>query len=81
MWLPRIILACVSQPSFTAAGSAELLLYPRYHLDNASLLARYQLPQVRLDNHNNPQGRCTHLGDCGSLLEPLVQQQQLKPVC
>jgi hypothetical protein len=50
MWLPRIVLACVSQPSSTAAGSAELLLYPRYHLDNASLLARYQLPQVRLDN-------------------------------
>ena len=47
MWLPRIVLACVSQASSKAAGSSELLLYPRYHLDNASLLAQYHLPQVR----------------------------------
>ncbi len=53
MWLPRIVLACVSQASSKAAGSSELLLYPRYHLDNASLLAQYHLPQVRAARKRN----------------------------
>ncbi len=54
MWLPRIVLACASVgggrersgSGNSSVGSAELLLYPRYHLDNSSLLARYPLPQV-----------------------------------
>ena len=29
-------------------GPSQLLFYPRYHLDNSSLLARYPLEQVRL---------------------------------
>ncbi len=49
MWLPRVVLACVSTPATAnhAASSADLLLYPRYHLDNASLLGRFPLQQVR----------------------------------
>lgn len=51
MWLPRVVLACVSTPSATnAASSSDLLLYPRYHLDNASLLGRFPLQQVRVVN-------------------------------
>lgn len=48
MWLPRIVLACVSPPTaVNTASSADLLLYPRYHLDNASLLGRFPLQQAR----------------------------------
>lgn len=47
MWLPRTVLAAVSPPaSSKQGGGAELLLYPRYHLDNASILGRLSLSQV-----------------------------------
>ncbi|KAK9828450.1 hypothetical protein WJX72_000056 [[Myrmecia] bisecta] len=53
LWLPRIVVASVQRSgSGSRTGQlqapAELLLYPRYHLDNSSLLARYPLPQVPL---------------------------------
>lgn len=43
--MPRMVLVCA-----TLAGSpsaAHLLLFPRYHLDKASILARYPMDQVR----------------------------------
>ena len=60
MWLPRIVLACATLGASNSSGDrsgasgpagggggAELRLYPRYHLDNSSLLGRFGLPQVR----------------------------------
>lgn len=55
LWLPRMVLACASLGSGAAAGKkgqpsagVHLLLYPRYHLDNSSLLGRHILQQVGL---------------------------------
>ena len=49
MWLPGgIIAACAHVDTKEAAGAPQLLLYPQYHLDNSSLLARMPLKQVRL---------------------------------
>jgi hypothetical protein len=47
VWLPGgIIAACAHVDTKEAAGAPQLLLYPQYHLDNASLLARMPLKQV-----------------------------------
>jgi hypothetical protein len=47
VWLPGgIIAACAHVDTKEAAGAPQLLLYPQYHLDNASLLARMPLNQV-----------------------------------
>lgn len=51
-WVPRIVVACTQQATAagqtaTAAG-AQLRLYPRSHIDEASCLAHYQLPTVML---------------------------------
>ncbi|KAK9831279.1 hypothetical protein WJX74_010194 [Apatococcus lobatus] len=51
LWLPRIVVACVERQALTAQEAkpgaiAELLLFPRYHLDMGSLLARHSLSQV-----------------------------------
>ena len=51
VWLPRVVVACVSvHPGGRSAAKsgAQLLFYPRYHLDNSSLLARYPLEQARV---------------------------------
>ena len=44
LWLPRMVLVCATVAGSQAA--AHLLLFPRYHLDNASVLARYPVEQV-----------------------------------
>ena len=47
VWLPGgIIAACAHVDTKEATGAPQLLLYPQYHLDNASLLARMPLNQV-----------------------------------
>uniref|UniRef100_A0A061S7S9 Protein ric1 n=1 Tax=Tetraselmis sp. GSL018 TaxID=582737 RepID=A0A061S7S9_9CHLO len=46
VWLPKVVVACVRAEGSSAP--AELLLYPRYHLDNSSLLGRYPLHAVPL---------------------------------
>ena len=51
VWLPRVVVACVCvHPGGRTVpkSGAQLLFYPRYHLDNSSLLARYPLEQARL---------------------------------
>ena len=50
LWLPRVVVACALVGGAKKGDKAgcQLLLYPRYHLDNSSLLARYPLVQVRL---------------------------------
>ena len=54
LWLPRVVVACAYVGAATnpdpkpANLPCQLLLYPRYHLDHSSLLARYPLPQVSL---------------------------------
>ena len=51
VWLPRVVVACVCvHPGgrSVAKSGAQLLFYPRYHLDNSSLLARYPLEQARI---------------------------------
>ena len=48
-WLPRIVVACARiHPAGGAAvkPGAQLMLYPRYHLDASSLLATYPLAKV-----------------------------------
>eukprot|EP00854_Cymbomonas_tetramitiformis_P031450 gene31450-39555_t len=40
LWLPKIIGVC----NELSGGKHELLFYPRYHLDNQSLLLRHPLP-------------------------------------
>jgi hypothetical protein len=40
MWLGRIVVACLHRE---ATNSYELCLYPRYHLDESSLLCRLPL--------------------------------------
>lgn len=48
MWLPGgVIVAVAHVDGKEGGGSPQLLLYPQYHLDNASLLARLPLKQVR----------------------------------
>jgi len=50
VWLPRVVVACVCvHPGGRSVpkSGAQLLFYPRYHLDNSSLLARYPLEQAR----------------------------------
>jgi hypothetical protein len=48
LWLPRIVVACaLVGGDGDAPAQVQLLLYPRYHLDNESLLARYPLNEVR----------------------------------
>ncbi len=53
LWLPRVVLVCAYVGATTSSHGpkpanlpCQLLLYPRYHLDHSSLLARYPLPQV-----------------------------------
>lgn len=52
LWLPRVVVACAhvgpaaSQQATPSNLPCQLLLYPRYHLDHSSLLARYPLSQV-----------------------------------
>ena len=53
LWLPRVVLVCAYVGATTASHGpkpanlpCQLLLYPRYHLDHSSLLARHPLPQV-----------------------------------
>ncbi|KAL4420208.1 hypothetical protein ABPG77_011424, partial [Micractinium sp. CCAP 211/92] len=47
MWLPGGVIAAVAYVDGKAGAAApQLLLYPQYHLDNASLLARLPLKQV-----------------------------------
>lgn len=53
VWLPRVIVVCAHVDGVAGGGggpaehtAAQLLLYPRYHLDNSSLLARYPLAQA-----------------------------------
>ncbi|GAB4817477.1 hypothetical protein N2152v2_004523 [Parachlorella kessleri] len=47
VWLPGgIVAVCAHWDTKEGGGSPYLLLYPRHHLDNASLLARAQLPQM-----------------------------------
>lgn len=47
VWLPGgVIAACAHVDSKEAGGAAQLLLYPRHHLDTASLMARAPLHQV-----------------------------------
>lgn len=47
MWLPSgIIAACGHVDGKEGGGTPQLLLYPQYHLDNTSLLARLPLKQV-----------------------------------
>lgn len=41
LWLGRIVVACLHRE---ATNSFELCLYPRYHLDESSLLCRLPLP-------------------------------------
>lgn len=41
-------MACAQLEGDLARAPAELLLYPRYHLDNGSLLGRYALPTIPL---------------------------------
>lgn len=50
LWLPRVVVACALIGGAKKGDKAgcQLLLYPRYHLDNSSLLARYSLVQVGL---------------------------------
>ncbi len=56
LWLPRVVLVCAYVGAATnttpkpANLQCQLLLYPRYHLDHSSLLARYPLPQVSSRN-------------------------------
>lgn len=76
LWLPRIVVACVERQALTAQEAkpgaiAELLLFPRYHLDMGSLLARHPLSQVLVSEcdsllsltvtPNCPGGRCLNL--------------------
>lgn len=52
MWLPGgIIAACAYVDGKEGGGAPQLLLYPQYHLDNASLLARLPLKQARICRH------------------------------
>ncbi len=54
VWLPRVVVACVAvHPGGRSVpkSGAQLLFYPRYHLDNSSLLARYPLEQARIAAH------------------------------
>ena len=47
VWLPGgIVAVCANWDTKEGGGAPYLLLYPRHHLDNASLLAKAQLPQV-----------------------------------
>eukprot|EP00891_Asterochloris_glomerata_P001441 jgi/Astpho2/1441/e_gw1.00025.4.1_t len=48
LWLPRVVVACALIGGAKKGDKAgcQLLLYPRYHLDNSSLLARYSLVQT-----------------------------------
>ncbi len=47
MWLPGGVIAAVAYvDGKEGAAAPQLLLYPQYHLDNASLLARLPLKQV-----------------------------------
>jgi len=50
MWLPGGVIAAVAHVEGGGRGkeapSPQLLLYPQYHLDSASLLARMPLQQV-----------------------------------
>lgn len=53
LWLPRVVLVCAYVGATTTSHGpkpanlpCQLLLYPRYHLDHSSLLARHPLPQV-----------------------------------
>ncbi|KAL0029799.1 hypothetical protein WJX77_000735 [Trebouxia sp. C0004] len=53
LWLPRVVLVCAYVGASTSSHGPKpanlpchLLLYPRYHLDHSSLLARYPLPQA-----------------------------------
>ncbi|KAL3150452.1 hypothetical protein ABBQ32_000282 [Trebouxia sp. C0010 RCD-2024] len=54
LWLPRVVVACAyvgaatNQDPKPANLACQLLLYPRYHLDHSSLLARYPLAQAPL---------------------------------
>ena len=56
LWLPRVVVACAYVAAATKQNPkpanlpCQLLLYPRYHLDHSSLLARYPLAQVSLNN-------------------------------
>lgn len=58
LWLPRVVLVCAYVGSASSSGPkaaslpCQLLLYPRYHLDHSSLLARYPLPQVSTHRHS-----------------------------
>ena len=52
LWLPRMVLVCATVAGSQAA--AHLLLFPRYHLDNASVLARYPVEQVWLTHSSTP---------------------------
>jgi hypothetical protein len=48
LWLPSGVVAAVAHVEGRGGKEAgpQLLLYPQYHLDNASLLARVPLKQV-----------------------------------
>lgn len=45
VWLPKVI-AAVARLASDADAAAHIVLYPRYHLDNASRLAVHPLPHV-----------------------------------
>ena len=50
LWLPRVVAVCASGDAGAGRGGgqgAQLLLFPRFHLDSSSLLARYALAQAR----------------------------------
>lgn len=54
LWLPRVVAVCASGDGAAGRGGgggpgAQLLLFPRFHLDSSSLLARYALAQARPD--------------------------------
>lgn len=60
LWLQRIVVACAIVNTPTSSdpqqGAPQLLFYPRYHLDNSSLLTSYPLSQA-----SNPSSRIIYI--------------------
>ena len=46
VWLPKVVAAVARVASATDGAAAHIVIYPRYHLDNASRLAMYPLASV-----------------------------------
>jgi len=46
LWLPKVMVLCNAPPHGT--GPHELRFYPRYHLDDTSLLCRHPLRSAPL---------------------------------